>query len=71
MTELMTKAIDALRKLPNERQDELASFLLALTDDAPLTAEEAQAIAEARAENAREGLVPDEAVRAFWASLGL
>jgi hypothetical protein len=71
MTELLTKAFDALSKLPPERQDELAPFLLSLADNAPLTEEEAKVLAEARAENARDGLAPDETVRAFWASLRL
>ena len=71
MTELLTKAFDALNKLPADRQDELAPFLLALADNAPLTPEEAKAIAEVRADSAREGLAPNETVRAFWASLRL
>jgi hypothetical protein len=71
MTELLTKAFDALSKLPAERQNELAPFLLSLADNAPLTEDEAKAIAEARAENARNGLVPEETVRGFWASLRL
>ena len=71
MTELLTKAFDALSKLPAERQNELAPFLLSLADNGPLTEDEAKAIAEARAENARDGLVPEETVRAFWASLRL
>ena len=33
MTELMTKALEALRKLPDERQDELAPYLIALATD--------------------------------------
>jgi hypothetical protein len=33
MTKLMTEAIDALRRLPEERQDELAPFLIALAAD--------------------------------------
>jgi len=68
MTELMTKALEALRKLPDERQDELAPFLLALADDEPLTAADKVAIAEAEAELAR---VPPETMRAFWAKHGL
>jgi hypothetical protein len=48
MTELMTKALEALRKLPEERQDEVAPFLLALADDEPCTEADAAAIAEAQ-----------------------
>jgi hypothetical protein len=71
MTELLTKAFAALSKLPAETLNELALFLLSLADNALLTEDEAKAIAEARAENARDGLVPEESVRAFWASLRL
>ena len=71
MTELMTKALEALRKLPDERQDELAPFLLALADDEPLTAADKAAIAEAEAELARGEHVPPETIRAFWAKHGL
>lgn len=37
MTKLVTRALEALRKPPDEQQDELAPFLLALADDEPLT----------------------------------
>jgi hypothetical protein len=53
MTKLMTQALDALRKLPDAQQDDVARFLLELTNDAPMTAEDAAAIAEAEAELSR------------------
>ena len=65
MTELMTKALEVLRKLPDERQDELAPFMLALVDEELLTEAEKAAIAEAEAE-----LAP-QTMRAFWAKHGL
>jgi hypothetical protein len=71
MTELMTKALEALRKLPEERQNEVAPFLLALTDEEPFTEADAAAIAEAKAQLARGERVPAETMRAFWAKHGL
>lgn len=67
----MTKALEALRKLPDERQDELAPSLLALADDEPFTDADAAAIAEAKAQLARGERVPPETMRAFWAKHGL
>ena len=67
----MTKALEALRKLPDERQDELAPFLLTLADDEPLTEADKAAIAEAEAELARGEHVQPETMRAFWAKHGL
>jgi hypothetical protein len=71
MTELLTRAFAELSKLPPDRQDELAPFLMALADNAPLSDDEAKVLKDARAENARSGLAPAEAVRAFWSSLNL
>jgi hypothetical protein len=71
MTKLMTQALDALRKLPDAQQDDVARFLLELTNDAPMTAEDAAAIAEAEGELSRGERVASEAIRAFWHSHGL
>jgi hypothetical protein len=71
MTELMTKALEALRKLPEYRQNEVAPFLLALTDEEPFTEADAAAIAEAKAQLARGEQVPAESMGAFWAKHGL
>jgi hypothetical protein len=75
MTELMKKALDALERLPSERQDELAPYILELARDANqpyvLSAEERAAIEEAEAQLARGERVPDERMRAFWQRHGL
>ena len=71
MTELMTKALEARRNLPEDRQKEVAPFLLALTDEEPFTEADAAAIAEAKAQLARGEQVSVETVRAFWAKHGL
>jgi hypothetical protein len=71
MTKLMTQALDALRKLPDAQQDDVARFLLELTNDAPMTAEDAAAIAEAEAELSRGERVAPPAIRAFWHNHGL
>jgi hypothetical protein len=73
MTKLVKKAIAAISKLPNETQDDLARFMLALaagTPD-PLTPDEAAAIAEAEAEVARGERVSPDTIRAFWRTHGL
>ncbi|MFZ1104984.1 MAG: hypothetical protein WAN86_19390 [Hyphomicrobiaceae bacterium] len=76
MTKLLTKALDALRHLPPDEQDEIARTILALvgSDDGepvPLTAEERAAIARSRAEAARGEFATDEEMRAVWAKHGL
>ena len=74
MTELMKQAIAAASKLPAERQEDLARYLLALSnraDDIALTADETQAIAEAEAELARGERAPQEQIKAFWKRNGL
>ena len=71
MTELMTKALEALRKMPKDRQDELARFLLAQANDGPFTDADRAAIAEAEAQIERGEVVPPETMRAFWAKHGL
>jgi hypothetical protein len=75
MTDLMKQAIDAVSKLPGDRQDELARYLLhlALAPKQPVDIgeEERAAVAEAEAQLARGERVPDEVVRAFWNRHGL
>lgn len=74
MTELMKQALAAASQLPPERQEDLARYLLALsqrTSDIELTADDAQAIAEAEVELARgERVLPDQ-INAFWRRNGL
>ena len=74
MTELMKQAIAAASQLPADRQEDLARYLLALSQRSPdiaLTADEAQAIAEAEAELARGERVPQDQISAFWRRNGL
>jgi uncharacterized caspase-like protein len=71
MTKLTTEALDAVRKIPNAQQHEVARFLLALAENPPLTADEEVAIAEGRAQAARGEFASPEAIRAFRAKRGL
>jgi hypothetical protein len=73
MTKLVEQAIAAISKLPAETQDELARFMLALAGGgpAPLTPDEAAAIAEAEAEIGRGERAAPETIRAFWRTHGL
>jgi len=73
MTKLIEQAVAAVSRLPPETQDDLARLLLALAEGAtaPLTPDEAAAIAEAEAEIARGERVPPETVAAFWRAQGL
>ena len=74
MTEIMKKAFAAASRLPPERQDDLARYLLALSvrdSDVPLTAGEAAAIAEAEAELAHGEHVPQDQIDDFWRRNGL
>lgn len=75
MTELMKQAFDALTRLPAERQDDLARYILDLADDSHgpyvLGAEERAAIQEAEDQLARGERVSEETMRAFWSRHGL
>ena len=74
MTELMKQAIAAASQLSPERQEDLARYLLALSQRSPdiaLTDEDSQAIAEAEAELARGEHVPPNQIKAFWHRNGL
>lgn len=75
MTEVMKQAIDALARLPADRQEDLARYMLKLARDPRepfvLSPEESAAIAEAEAQLARGERVPDDVVRAFWNRNGL
>jgi hypothetical protein len=71
MTKLMTEALDAVRKMPDAQQDEVARFLLALAENPPLTPDEEAAIAEGRAQATRGEFASPEEIRAFWAKHGL
>lgn len=74
MTEIMKRAFEAASRLPADRQDELARYLLTLSQQAPevvLSAEEAAAIAEAESELARGERAPLAEVDNFWRRNGL
>jgi hypothetical protein len=71
MTKLLEHAVETVRGLPAEVQDDLARTLLQLAgEDQPvirLTAEERADLAEADAEIARGELATDAEIRALWA----
>ena len=76
MTELLERAVEAARKLPADRQDEIARLILDLADGADegfiaLTPEEAASFDESFAQAARGEFASDERVRAIWAKHGL
>ena len=71
MTKLLDQALEAVRVLPADAQDDIARILLQLTgtDTAPvaLSAEERAAIAASKAAAANGEFTTDEQVRAVWA----
>ena len=76
MTTLLDRALDAMRKLPEAAQDDIARIVLRLAgaeDEAPvpLTAEEEAAVAASKAAAARGEFATEEEVRAAWAKYGL
>jgi hypothetical protein len=75
MTKLLEHAVETVRGLPPEMQDELARILLQLAgEDQPvvrLTAEEEASFDESLARADRGEFATDEQVRAVWAKYGL
>ena len=75
MTKLLDDAVEAVRRLPTETQDELAGLLLQLAgEDQPvvdLTPEEEAAVLHSREAAARGEFATDAQVRAVWAKHGL
>ena len=77
MTELLQKALEAVRQLSAGDQDEIARAMLALaganTDGDPvaLTADERAAIARSKAAAAQGEFATEDQVRAVWAKHGL
>ena len=74
MTELMKRAFAAASELPPDRQEELARYVLALSQPSAslgLSAGDAAAIAEAESELARGERATEEQVNAFWRRHGL
>lgn len=76
MTKLLDQALEAVRNLPSDAQDDIAYVVLRLTgsDEEPpvlLTPDEQSAIAVSKAAAARGEFATDEQVRAVWAKHGL
>lgn len=75
MTDLLEQAIERVRALPPETQDDLARVLLRLAgEDEPvyqLSPEEEASFDQARAEAARGEFATDDQVRAVFAKYGL
>lgn len=75
MTKLLDQALEAVRVLPPDAQDDIARLVLQLTrDDAELVAlspDEHAAISASKAAAARGEFAIDEQVRATWAKHGL
>jgi hypothetical protein len=76
MTKLLDQALEAVRDLPPDVQDDIARIVLELAGcgDAapvPLSAEERTAIANSKAAAARGEFASDERVRSVWAKHGL
>ena len=74
MSHKIDQAIEAIRKLPQERQDEIAEILLVMGGEGSvhiLSDQERAAIEEAREEVARNGVASEEDVAAMWKKHGL
>jgi hypothetical protein len=75
MTELLERAVQTVRALPPDAQDDIARLLLQLAgDEQPvmqITDAERASFAKSRAEAARREFATDEQVRATWARHGL
>ena len=75
MTKLLDQALEAVRVLPPDAQDDIARLVLQLArDDAELVAlspDERAAISASKAAAARGEFATDEQVRATWAKYGL
>ena len=75
MSALFEKAVEKVRALPLETQDELARVLLQFAgEELPiieLTPEEEEAVLNSRAAAARGEFATDEQIRAIWAKHGL
>jgi hypothetical protein len=76
MTKLLDRALDVVRRLPADAQDDIARVILQLSGNeevAPiaLLADERTAIAASRAAAARGEFATDKQVRATWAKHGL
>jgi hypothetical protein len=76
MTKLLEQALEAVRGLPPDAQDDIARVVLQLagSDDSEivmLSPDEREAIAVSKAAAARGEFATDEQVRTVWAKHGL
>ena len=75
MTKLLDQALEAVRVLSPDAQDEIARVVLQLARDdsepVPLSPEERAAIATSKSAAARGEFATDEQVRDVWAKHGL
>jgi hypothetical protein len=75
MTKLLDQALDAVRVLPEDAQDDIARVVLQLAridaEPVALSPDERAAIAESKRAAARGEFATDEQVRAVWTKHGL
>jgi predicted transcriptional regulator len=75
MTKLLDRALEAVRALAPDAQDDIARVVLALADSEampiPLSPAESAAITNSKAAAARGEFATDDEVRAVWAKHGL
>lgn len=76
MTKLLDEAVEAVRRLPSDDQDDIARAIMQLAGSdlaAPvvLSPKEREAIARSKAAAERGEFATDEQVRAVWAKHGL
>jgi hypothetical protein len=76
MTKLLDRALEAVRSLPPDAQDDIARVVLQLagSDDSAavaLTPDEREAIAVSKAAAARGEFASEEQVRSVWVKRGL
>jgi hypothetical protein len=75
MTKLLDTAVEAVRRLPPEIQDDLARALLQMAGEDPpvvrLTPEEAASFDESLRQSEHGELATDDLLRAIWAKHGL
>ncbi|MGH7024415.1 MAG: hypothetical protein ACREEB_12620 [Caulobacteraceae bacterium] len=75
MTKLLDRAVDTIRALPAETQDDLARLLLRIAGEnqpsVPLTPSEAASFRDSLAESSRGERATEDEVRSVWAKHGL
>ena len=75
MTKLLDQALEAVRVLPPEAQDDIARLVLQLaradTEPMALSPDERAAVSASKAAAARGEFATDEQVRATWSKHGL